>query len=116
MLNLSPEKLILVGMIAVVVLGPDRLPQAARTLGRFVAEMRRMSSGFESEVRGALAEPTEAFRSAVGEFRPPDVGRTVREAVTNFAAPAAAPGRAHPATPPPDTSGMPAAPDDPSLN
>ena len=35
-LNFSPEKLFLVGLIALVVLGPNRLPQAARTLGRLV--------------------------------------------------------------------------------
>ena len=72
MLNFSPEKLFLVGLIALVVLGPNRLPQAARTLGRFMAELRRMSASFQDEVRGAIGEPTDAVplgRSP--EFRPP---------------------------------------------
>jgi sec-independent protein translocase protein TatB len=125
MLNLSPEKLLLVGMIALVVLGPHRLPQAARTLGRLVAELRRMSSGFEREVRGALAEPTEAFKSAVGEFRPPDLGRSVRDAVSSTFTPSPSSAPVSPVPPaslptytaaPGDGSGMPATPDDPSLN
>jgi sec-independent protein translocase protein TatB len=109
MLNLSPEKLLLVGMIALVVLGPNRLPQAARTLGRWVAELRRLSSGFEEEVRGAIGEPAEALRSAVQEFRPPDVGRTVRRAIHENITP-------RPPSRTPDPSGLPLNPDDPSLN
>jgi sec-independent protein translocase protein TatB len=126
MLNLSPEKLLLVGMIALVVLGPTRLPQAARTLGRLMAELKRMSSGFEREVRGALAEPTEVFKSAVGEFHPADMRRTVRDAVSTFtppspaapsASPSPAPAPAESVAPPlADGSDLPATPDDPSLN
>jgi sec-independent protein translocase protein TatB len=117
MLNLSPEKLLLVGMIALVVLGPNRLPQAARTLGRLVAELRRMSSGFEREVRGALYEPTEAFKSAMGEFHPPDVGRSMRDmrdAVNGTFRPPVSPSPTPPAAA--DSPGMPVPPDDPSLN
>lgn len=132
MLNFSPEKLFLVGVIALIVLGPHRLPQAARTMGRFVAQVRRMSSSFQEEVREALAEPTDAVNSAVSEFRLPDIRRSVRDAVTStFAAPvtaapvAAAPGTNgavgdHPTplgTVDPATSvPAPGTPDDPSLN
>jgi len=35
-----PE-LLVIGIIAIVVLGPDRLPEAARTLGKAVADFRR---------------------------------------------------------------------------
>lgn len=108
MFNFSPEKLFLVGVIALIVLGPNRLPQAARSLGRFVATMRRMSSGFQDEVRSALAEPSEMVSSAVSEFRIPDVRRSVRDAVSStFAAPEARPTSANL---PPGT------PDDPNLN
>jgi sec-independent protein translocase protein TatB len=118
MLNFSPEKLFLVGLIALVVLGPNRLPQAARTLGRLVAQLRHMSSNFQDEVRGALAEPTDAFNSAVADFRPPtNIRRSVRDTITSTLTP---PPPTPPAVPQPvaaaDTSGLPAAPDDPSLN
>ncbi len=126
MLNFSPEKLFLVGLIALVVLGPHRLPQAARTLGRVVAELRRVSSSFQDEVRGALAEPTEALHAVVGEFRPPDVRRSVRDAITNTLAPPAQPPSGQPPSGrmtdvpttdvPSSAAGPLAAPDDPSLN
>jgi len=112
-MNFNPETLLIVGLIAFLVLGPSRLPQAARSLGRFVAELRRMSAGFEQEVRGALAEPTDAFKSAVGDFRPPDLRRSVRDAISTTLSP---PATSKSASGPPDNSGLPAAPDDPSLN
>ncbi len=126
MLNFSPEKLLLVGLIAMIVLGPSRLPQAARTMGRFMAEMRRMSSSFQDEVRDAMGEPTEAFHSAIADFRPAmNVRSSVRDAIsTTFAPPSAPSGSVPPAaqpgapaTPPPLASPGPlAAPDDPALN
>lgn len=122
MLNFGPEKLFLVGVIALIVLGPDRLPQAARTLGRFVAQARRMSAGFQEEVRDALADPSDAVSSAMAEFRVPDIRRSVREAVTStFEAPLKAvppPEPLHAAPSPllPVGETAPAAPDDPSLN
>jgi sec-independent protein translocase protein TatB len=132
-LNFSPEKLFLVGVIALFVLGPNRLPQAARTLGRFAATVRRMSSGFHDEVRSALAEPTEVVSSAVSEFRVPDVRRSVREAVSSTFAPpepssasgppSANPQRSPALQPAPSVQPAPAPaqlppgnPDDPSLN
>ncbi len=88
MLNFSPEKLFLVGLIALIVLGPNRLPQAARTLGRFMAELRRMSAGFHDEVRDALGEPTEVFQSALSDLRAPaNMGRSVRDAITSTLTP-----------------------------
>ncbi len=102
MLDLSPDKLLMLAVVALVVLGPNRLPGAARTLGRFVGQMRSMSSSLQSEVREALHDPEDAFTSAIAEFRPSQVRRNVRRAVTDTLAPftaASAPGpSASPAT------------------
>lgn len=77
-------------------------------MGRFVATLRRMSSGFQDEVRSALSEPTEMVNSAVSEFRIPDVRRSLRDTVgATFAPPES---RETSANLPPGT------PDDPSLN
>lgn len=121
MLNFSPEKLFLVGVIALIVLGPNRLPQAARSLGRLMAQVRRMSASFQEEVKDALSEPTDAVTSAVKEFRVPDVRRSVREAVASTfspveTAPTAAPSPANGSLQLPGGDLAPVAPDDPSLN
>lgn len=81
MFDLSPEKVLLVLVIALVVLGPNRLPQAARALGRFVANLRQMSSTVQGEVRDALAEPREAFNGALGDVELSDIRDSVEGAV-----------------------------------
>ncbi|GLQ93932.1 Sec-independent protein translocase protein TatB [Dyella acidisoli] len=45
MIEISLGKLMLLALIALIVLGPEKLPQAARTAG---ALMRRLRSGWES--------------------------------------------------------------------
>lgn len=45
-------------LLALVVLGPDKLPDAARTVGRWSSEIRRMSNGFRSEMKAAFDEET----------------------------------------------------------
>lgn len=81
-MNFSPEKLFLVGIIALVVLGPNRLPQAARTVGRFMAEFRRVSANMQNEFTQALAEPREAMTKSIGEFGLTDIRSQVRNTIT----------------------------------
>jgi Sec-independent protein translocase protein TatA len=46
---------ILVILVAgLLILGPKRLPEAARQVGKAVAELRRMSSGLQAEMRDAF--------------------------------------------------------------
>ena len=52
----APEILVIL-VVALLVLGPDRLPEAARQAGRFIAEARRLTSGFEAELRDAMQTP-----------------------------------------------------------
>lgn len=54
MLNIGPGEFLAICVIALIVLGPDKLPQALRTLGRVMAELRRVSTGFQNELRNAL--------------------------------------------------------------
>jgi sec-independent protein translocase protein TatB len=116
--DLSPEKIVVLGFIALIVLGPNRLPQAARSLGRFMGNLRAMSASFETEVRDALSDPSEALNAAVSEFRPRQIRRSVRGAIASSLVPPATNPPSPPVTPGPafDGSAAPAAPDDPSLN
>jgi Tat protein translocase TatB subunit len=52
----APEILVIL-VVALLVLGPEKLPEAARHAGRFVAEARRLSGGFQAELRDALNTP-----------------------------------------------------------
>jgi sec-independent protein translocase protein TatB len=81
--DLSPEKLLLVGVIAMIVLGPERLPHAARTAGRMLAEVRRLSASARNEVTNAMAEPRDALDRTVGDLGLTDVRRTLVSARTS---------------------------------
>ncbi len=43
MLDLSFDKLLVIGLIALFLIGPDRLPQAATQLARWVRVLRRLA-------------------------------------------------------------------------
>lgn len=59
MLNIGPAELLVIAVLALLVLGPTKLPEAARQAGRMMAEVRKVSTGFQSELRGALHEPVD---------------------------------------------------------
>ena len=59
--SIGPAEILVVLVVALVVLGPNRLPDAARSLGKALAELRRVSAGVQSEVRDAFAEPPPTY-------------------------------------------------------
>ena len=50
MFGISPQELVVVALIALVVFGPRRLPQMARELGRFVSDARHSIDEFKEEL------------------------------------------------------------------
>lgn len=58
--NLGSGELLVIFLLALIVLGPTRLPDAARQVGRAVTELRRLSGGFQREMREAMQEPVRA--------------------------------------------------------
>ncbi len=60
MFNIGGGELLVILLIALIVLGPTKLPEAARQVGAVARELRRMSSSFQAELKSALDEPVEA--------------------------------------------------------
>ena len=54
----GPELMVIV-LIALIVLGPQQLPKAMRTFGNVMAEIRKVSSGFQAEMRSAMDTLTD---------------------------------------------------------
>ena len=67
MLSLSPAKLLVILVIALIVLGPEKLPQVARQIGAAWHDLRGWRSRIESEVRGTFPNlpPTHEVAQAV---------------------------------------------------
>ncbi|MFO7279430.1 MAG: Sec-independent protein translocase protein TatB [Thermoanaerobacterales bacterium] len=56
MFNVGGGELLVILLIALIVLGPERLPHGARQVGRALGELRRISSSFQQELREALED------------------------------------------------------------
>jgi sec-independent protein translocase protein TatB len=56
MFNLDPGKLIVIAVVAIVLLGPDRLPQVARQLGGAWRSLNEFRHRMESEVRNSMPD------------------------------------------------------------
>ncbi len=52
--NIGPWELIIILLIAVVVVGPGKLPDVARSMGKALNEFRRTTSGVKREFEDAL--------------------------------------------------------------
>jgi sec-independent protein translocase protein TatB len=83
MLNVGPLELLVVLAVALIVVGPERLPELARSVGRVLRQFRdvqdevrnMVSSGVDDDIRDAAAE----FRKVTGSItRATDVKGTVR--------------------------------------
>lgn len=67
MFDIGFWELVLLGLVGLVVLGPERLPVVARTLGRWLARARRYADNLTSELENELG--TEDIRRDVRRAR-----------------------------------------------
>lgn len=82
MFDIGFIELVICAVIALLVLGPERLPAAARTAGRWVGGARRMVTQFTSELDRELKadELRQELRKA-GDIGLEDVEKSVRGAI-----------------------------------
>ena len=57
MFNLTGSEIMFLLIIGLVVLGPEKLPDAIRRVGRLYGELKRMSSGVQTDLRKVMDEP-----------------------------------------------------------
>jgi sec-independent protein translocase protein TatB len=60
--NLSGSEIVVILLLALIVLGPEKLPEAIRKFGRVYSEVRKISNGFQSEFKNAFDEPMRELR------------------------------------------------------
>ena len=82
MFGIGPEELLLVAVLALLVLGPERLPKVMRDMGKVVGDLRRTSDELRDEflnadkyleVKTAAAPAVTEPPAATAESTPADV-------------------------------------------
>jgi sec-independent protein translocase protein TatB len=116
MFNIGTGELLVIALLALIVLGPDKLPQAARQVGHFTSEARKIANGFRQEMKSAMDEVADTAPSAE-----PNGDRTGTRRLTEPPRDArpidVEPAKAEPISPPPGAvRPTPVRPDDPSSN
>ncbi len=62
MFNLSGSEIVVILLLALVILGPEKLPDFLRRAGRTYAELKRMGNSFQTEMKSVLDEPMKEMR------------------------------------------------------
>jgi TatA/E family protein of Tat protein translocase len=69
-------EIIFIMLLALLLFGPRKLPEIARTIGKFMAEFRRASSDFQSQIHSEIrkleleeADPTKHLGPAMDEVK-----------------------------------------------
>lgn len=66
--NFGGGEILLIVLAALVVLGPERLPDAARSIGKGIHRLRTMTSGMQSQVQDVIDDPAMQSIRELGEF------------------------------------------------
>ncbi|NDB27074.1 MAG: twin-arginine translocase TatA/TatE family subunit, partial [Actinobacteria bacterium] len=69
MFNLTGSEIMFLLIIGLVVLGPEKLPDAIRRLGRLYSELKRMSSGVQTDFRKVMDEPLKEMINTTNSMK-----------------------------------------------
>jgi sec-independent protein translocase protein TatB len=93
MFDIGWGELVLIGMIALIVIGPKELPAVLRTLGQSMAKIKRMAGEFQGQFQEAMREAevddlkkqAEDLKSSVTDFADIDPLADSQEAIDHAA-------------------------------
>lgn len=79
-MKIGALELVFVFVVALLVLGPDKLPQYARKFGAALREFRKASSDATEEIRKSVIDPLEEAQKPLREAMEPieDLGAEVK--------------------------------------
>lgn len=91
MFGLTFEKLLLIGVLAVFLLGPERLPYYASQLARLVKSLKKMADGAKDRMREEMGPDFDEVDWKKLDPRQYDPRRIIREALVEEAVSSNAP-------------------------
>lgn len=70
-MKIGAMELVVIFIVALLVIGPDKLPQYARKFGAALREFRKASSGMTREIRESVIDPLEEAQKPLREAMEP---------------------------------------------
>jgi len=84
MIDLGIDKLALIGAVALVVIGPEKLPRVARTVGTLLGKAQRYISDVKAEVNRSMELDELKRMKETMEDAAKDVNQTIRDSTSDF--------------------------------
>lgn len=66
--NFGGGELLVIIVLALIVLGPERLPEMARSAGKAIHKLKTMTSGLQGQVQGVMDDPAMQPLKELGEL------------------------------------------------
>ncbi|NNF52388.1 MAG: twin-arginine translocase subunit TatB [Gammaproteobacteria bacterium] len=66
MFDIGFLELALIAVLALIILGPERLPGAARSVGRFTAKARNLARGLQAQFRAEIEREENRLKEETG--------------------------------------------------
>jgi sec-independent protein translocase protein TatB len=86
MFDLTSSKLLILGLVALIVVGPKDLPVLLRTIGKYLGLIRRQASEFRAQFDEAMRESELASLKSEMDGIKRDVSETVQSATSSIRA------------------------------
>ena len=63
--NLGGGEILVLLLVGLLVLGPERLPAAVRQMGKVLRQVRKVTAGFQEELRSAVEDPIVDLKASL---------------------------------------------------
>ena len=84
MIDLGISKLAMIGAVALIVIGPEKLPRVARTIGTLIGKAQRYVSDVKSEVNRSMELDELKKMKETVESAAKDVGQSIKSGADDF--------------------------------
>jgi sec-independent protein translocase protein TatB len=87
MFGLSFGEIVIVAILALVLLGPDQLPGAAKTIGKTIRDLKKATDGIKDQVEREFYETEKSIKSLLDAPDVPPVTAAAMQQATRPAGP-----------------------------